>query len=134
MFYYELIRKLIIVLLVGLVDMVICLRCGWCCTTISPLVEGNEDRIEPEPCPHLQFENRVAVCSIYESRPKQCKDEHMGVGDDEYCPIGIMAMERGEVPRPIGKCPNCGGFRYIVSMFCSDKCEREYAEYVNDGY
>jgi len=112
--------------------MVICLRCGWCCKTISPLVHGNEDRVDPQPCPHLRFdsEKRIYLCSIYAKRPKQCRDEHMGVGEDEYCPIGLIAMENGEVARPVRKCANCGGFSYTSSMFCSDKCEKEYVEYL----
>ncbi len=110
------------------VPMVICLRCGWCCRNISPLVCGNEDRDVPEPCPMLESIGTVAHCKIYENRPKQCRDEHMGVGEDEYCPIGLIAMSNGDVDRPTGKCMYCGGFCYNGTHFCSEKCEVKFVK------
>lgn len=35
---------------------------------------------------------------------------------------------RGE---PTGKCPNCEDLAYGGQYFCSDKCEKSFAEYLN---
>jgi len=34
-------------------------------------------------------------------------------------------------PEPTGKCPNCGGYCYDGLYVCSDKCEKEYSDYIN---
>lgn len=108
--------------------MVICLRCGWCCRNISPLVTGNEDRNVLEPCPMLEYkEERYYSCKIYDHRPKQCKDEHMGVGENEYCPLGLLALENEEVSKPTGKCMYCGSFTY-GDIFCSEEHAKLFEE------
>lgn len=33
----------------------------------------------------------------------------MGAEEWEPCPIGVIAVEKGEVPRPTRRCMNCGG-------------------------
>ena len=48
----------------------------------------------------------------------------MGVGEEEYCPIGLLALEAGKVPQPTGKCLNCGGLTYDGLQFCGDFCEK----------
>ncbi len=107
--------------------MVKCLRCGWCCTSIYPGNRNDEKEI-PEPCPELQVEgNGLTRCGIYPNRPKQCQDEHMGAEEWEPCPIGLIAVENGKVPRPTGKCMNCGGFTY-GNTFCTDTCERDFVK------
>ena len=58
----------------------ICVRCGECCRTMSPLAEGNED-----PCPHLNYKDGVAFCAIYTERPDRCyRHDYPAV----VCPIG----------------------------------------------
>ena len=32
---------------------------------------------------------------------------------------------------PTGKCPNCGEYCFNHTDLCSDKCEKEYEEYIN---
>jgi hypothetical protein len=106
----------------------ICLRCGWCCKNISPLVTGNEDRKTPNWCPHLTYVGKMAKCEIYERRPKQCADECMGAGDGECCPIGLLALDNEEIDRPTNKCSYCGGLVFDHTMFCSDKCENKFRD------
>ena len=108
--------------------MVICLRCGWCCKNISPLIFGNEDRDEPLPCPHLEYEKKVAICKIYERRPIQCKNEHMGAEENEPCSIGQTEISRGNIDHPTGKCLYCGGVVFNYDTFCSDKCGKKSEE------
>jgi Fe-S-cluster containining protein len=106
----------------------ICLRCGYCCREIWP---GNRnDKLEKsEPCPHLfQVPGSIAVCKIYPNRPERCKAEHMGAGDGEPCMIGMAALERGEVPRPMGKCMYCGSPVYDGSSFCNEDHEKLFVE------
>jgi hypothetical protein len=109
----------------------ICLRCGYCCREIWP---GNRNDEGPsKPCPNLlQSQHNIAVCKIYDTRPQRCIDERMGVGDRGYCQIGLMALERGKVPAPIGKCMDCGNPHWSTdSNFCSKKCEDRTIEYLN---
>lgn len=34
---------------------------------------------------------------------------------------------------PTGKCPNCGDLSYGGETMCSDKCSKEYMDYLNKG-
>lgn len=63
-----------------------CLRCGHCCKTMSPFTH-------PEPCPYLTFDGDIANCSIYERRPKECRDHEY---PSKFCPIGmdILKLDR----------------------------------------
>jgi len=36
----------------------------------------------------------------------------------------------GDDNLPTGKCPNCGGYCFNNNDLCSDKCEKEYREYM----
>ena len=58
----------------------ICLRCGECCRTISPLVESSR-----EPCPHLRYKDKIAFCDIYEKRPSRCYKHDYPAS---VCPVG----------------------------------------------
>lgn len=60
-----------------------CLRCGHCCKTMSPLTH-------PEPCPKLSMNGNVAICSIYEYRPTQCRNHDY---PSRYCPIGADVLK-----------------------------------------
>ena len=112
----------------------ICLRCGWCCANISPLVTGNEERKTPMPCPHLIYDGKMAVCQIYPQRPKQCRNEHMGVGENDPCPIGLSAMERDETAQPTGRCHYCSGLVYDSSSFCSQECGEKCIDELNNSW
>ena len=104
----------------------VCLRCGWCCRNIWP-GNQNEELKDPIPCPNLiQFDGDIAICRIYPDRPKQCRDEHMGAGDGEPCMIGLQALDSGKIPRPKGKCMNCGEPRFSDdnAPFCSEECAK----------
>jgi|WetSurMetagenome_2_1015567.scaffolds.fasta_scaffold97924_2 hypothetical protein len=109
----------------------ICLRCGYCCREIWP---GNtNDSGQKSPCPHLsQVRHGVAVCDIYPTRPKQCRDEKMGAREGEPCQIGLLALTNNEIPGPIGKCHNCGKIYWSTeySPLCSSKCEDEAVDYL----
>ena len=75
----------------------ICLRCGHCCETLSPI---------GSPCPRLSYQEmvagRVAVCALYPSqatlligpyrddRPKQCRDHQY---PHRMCPIGLIGLD-----------------------------------------
>jgi len=114
--------------------MVICLRCGYCCRELWP---GNRnDELEKSmPCPDLETRaDGLCSCKRYETRPKQCRDEHMGVGENEYCPIGMLALDKGTVPRPTVKCMNCGGLVYTSGPCCSDACEKAVIAVLNGGF
>lgn len=62
-----------------------CLRCGWCCTHMSPLT--NYDI----PCPKLSYDGKVAVCAIYPDRPERCRREEMGHAP--ICPVGMSTLK-----------------------------------------
>ena len=112
---------------------VICLRCGYCCREIWP-GNTNDANAKSFPCPHLsQAPKGVAVCDIYSTRPKQCRDEKMGARDGEPCRIGLLDLARGEIPGPIGKCQNCGKIYWSTDCtpFCSTECEEEAIDYLN---
>jgi hypothetical protein len=113
--------------------MVICLRCGYCCREIWP-GNRNDELEKSEPCPDLiTVENGLCSCKKYDTRPRQCRDEHMGVGEDDYCPIGLMALDRGTVPRPTGKCMDCGGLAYDNDIACSESCKKALMHSLNRG-
>jgi hypothetical protein len=61
----------------------LCLRCGECCRTMSPLMEDPEH----EPCWFLRMAGDVATCEIYHEtrRPKQCVAHDFPAS---VCPIG----------------------------------------------
>lgn len=59
----------------------ICLCCGECCRTMSPL------EADGVPCRHLLPSKK---CAIYETRPNECIN-HMYPAD--VCPIGIEETE-----------------------------------------
>ena len=63
----------------------ICLRCGECCRTMSPLEEETDDE-KISPCSHLTIEDGVARCAIYTCRPQQCTDHDYPAS---VCPIGL---------------------------------------------
>lgn len=104
--------------------MVICLRCGYCCREIWP-GNRNDELEKSEPCPHLETRaDGLCSCRIYENRPKVCKAECMGAAEGEFCTIGLLAVDKGTVPRPTGKCMNCGGLTYDGEQFCKESCEK----------
>ena len=111
----------------------ICLRCGYCCREIWP-GNTNDANAKHLPCPHYsQKPHGVAICDIYSARPNQCKDEKMGAREGEPCQIGLLALARGEIPGPIGKCQNCGKIYWSTDCapFCSTECEEESIDYLN---
>jgi len=55
-----------------------CLYCGTCCKELSPF--GN-------PCKYLKEEGSYNLCSIYEHRPKQCRDHKYPY---RHCPVGLQ--------------------------------------------
>jgi hypothetical protein len=57
----------------------LCLRCGECCRTMSPLDDG--------PCRYLSVVGDVATCTIYRGvRPKQCVNHDFPSWS--VCPVG----------------------------------------------
>ena len=59
----------------------ICLYCGWCCQSFSPLSE------EGTPCPKLVQKGTFYFCGDYANRPQQCKDHEISFA--RFCPIGM---------------------------------------------
>ncbi|MCK5017550.1 MAG: YkgJ family cysteine cluster protein [Candidatus Peribacteraceae bacterium] len=44
-----------------------CIRCGLCCTLFNPYTTVGK-------CPNLDESGDIAICKIYSTRPKVCKD------------------------------------------------------------
>lgn len=61
----------------------ICLACGHCCRTMSPISGG-------EPCPHLRWTGTIARCAVYAARPEQCRAHEYSWAP--YCPIGVDVL------------------------------------------
>ena len=63
----------------------ICVSCGFCCKTMSPINGGY--------CPLLLEKNSesgiVYFCSDYENRPIQCKNHSM---PSNICPVGLSTL------------------------------------------
>lgn len=63
----------------------VCVSCGHCCKTMSPINGGY--------CPLLLEEETdsgtVYYCSDYKNRPKQCKDHDYPA---QVCPIGVNTL------------------------------------------
>jgi len=57
-----------------------CLSCGDCCLRMSPF---------SNPCPKLIKYGDVYYCSIYETRPEQCRNHSFPT---RYCPIGFEKL------------------------------------------
>ena len=72
-----------------------CLNCGWCCEHMSPLTKD-----EHTPCPLLLEKNNMKLCSDYEHRPKQCKDNEFPA---KFCPIGcnVIGVDREGAARRV---------------------------------
>ncbi len=49
-------------------------------------------------------------------------------------PTEIISYEEADETKgpPTGKCPNCGGLCYNGDYLCSDKCSKEYLDYLNN--
>jgi len=49
-------------------------------------------------------------------------------------PTYIVSYEESDESKgpPTGKCPNCGGLKYGSEYLCSDKCSKEYLDYLNN--
>lgn len=61
----------------------LCLRCGECCRTMSPITN-------PYPCHHLvEGEHGICACAIYERRPAQCASHDF---PSSVCPIGCDVL------------------------------------------
>jgi len=59
----------------------LCLRCGHCCRTMSPIVG------DLCACPHLEGEEgEVCSCAVYDRRPEQCAAHEYAAWS--VCPIG----------------------------------------------
>jgi len=58
-----------------------CLHCGDCCLRFSPF--GN-------PCPNLIQDGSFFFCSIYSSRPEQCRKHRFN--GFRFCPIGLEKL------------------------------------------
>jgi hypothetical protein len=69
-------------------DLMYCLNCGWCCEHLSPFTLSERDT-----CPHLIERDGMKLCSICNSRPKQCRDHEM---PGKFCPIGmdVLGLDR----------------------------------------
>lgn len=50
-------------------------------------------------------------------------------------PTKILSYEEADESRgsPTGKCPNCGGLSYGGEYLCSEKCQKEYLNYLNNN-
>lgn len=63
----------------------ICVSCGFCCRTMSPINGGY--------CPLLiekeSDTGKIYICSDYENRPKECKNHTFPAS---ICPIGSDAL------------------------------------------
>lgn len=51
----------------------------------------------------------------------------------QFTPGGWYEEYDESQPEPTGKCPNCGGYCYNHKTCCSDKCNKEYLDYVLYG-
>ena len=58
----------------------ICLACGNCCKTMSPLTDS-----ETTPCPLFTMHDSVSHCERYQDRPIECANHDFPM---VYCPIG----------------------------------------------
>jgi len=49
-------------------------------------------------------------------------------------PTEILSYSEADESKgsPTGKCPNCGGLCYKGNSLCSEKCNREYMDYLNN--
>lgn len=59
----------------------ICVSCGHCCKTMSPINGGY--------CPLLVKEEDIYYCSDYENRPKECRDHDY---NSRVCPVGVNTL------------------------------------------
>ena len=60
-----------------------CLYCGDCCKRMSPVSH-------PDPCPHMVEQDGFCFCSVYDHRPKECRDHEYPA---RFCPIGLGVLK-----------------------------------------
>jgi len=65
-----------------------CLHCGDCCKTLSPFSE--------EPCKFLTEINGFFFCSIYEKKPKECKNHTYPY---RFCLIGLNVLKLNDIDK-----------------------------------
>jgi len=55
----------------------------------------------------------------------------MGSAERQPCTIGLLAMDKGTIPRPTNRCQNCGSPCYDGDRFCSLECDKGAVDDLN---